>query len=134
MSEQLPAITGGFGESPTLAYPDNDAPAGLHYEILQAGDGAVVKAGDKIVVNYHGQIWGGDVFDSSYRRGSTITFPIGVGAVISGWDKTLVGQRIGTRLVISIPPKDGYGSQGMPMAGIGGSDTLVFVTDIVGVE
>ncbi|HEX8095415.1 FKBP-type peptidyl-prolyl cis-trans isomerase, partial [Jatrophihabitans sp.] len=53
------------------------------------------------------------------------------GAVIPGWDKTLVGQRLGSRVLLSIPPADGYGSQGQPDAGITGTDTLVFVVDLI---
>lgn len=79
-------------------------------------------------------MWNGEVFDNSYDRGTTISFPIGVGMVIAGWEKTLVGQQIGTRLLVSIPSDLGYGDQGVPQAGIRGGDTLVFVVDVVGVE
>ncbi|MGO1715626.1 MAG: FKBP-type peptidyl-prolyl cis-trans isomerase, partial [Ancrocorticia populi] len=84
--------------------------------------------------NYHGQIWGGNVFVSSFQRGTPATFPIGVGAVIAGWDQGIVGKNVGSRLLISIPPEKGYGPNGQPAAGIGGTDTLVFVVDLVGVR
>jgi len=54
--------------------------------------------------------------------------------VIGGWDDGLVGKAIGSRVLLSIPPEHGYGPRGVPQAGIGGQDTLVFVVDIVGVE
>jgi len=57
-----------------------------------------------------------------------------VGMVIAGWDQSLVGQKIGTRLLVSIPSALGYGDRGVPQAGIRGGDTLVFVVDVVGVE
>jgi len=131
---QLPGVTGGFGEEPTLTFPADTAPEGLQVSILEHGDGRDVQAGESIVVNYHGQIWGGGVFDSSFRRGAPIAFPIGVQQVIGGWDKGLVGQAIGSRVLLSIPPEHGYGSRGVPQAGIGGTDTLVFVVDIIGVQ
>ncbi|MGC5628631.1 FKBP-type peptidyl-prolyl cis-trans isomerase [Georgenia sp. Z1344] len=134
MSEQLPTATGSFGESPTLTFPTPTAPEGLQVEVLSPGDGEVVEAGDTIVVNYHGQVWGGGVFDSSYPRGETISFPIGMGVVIGGWDEGLPGKTVGSRVLLSIPPEHGYGERGVPQAGIGGGDTLVFVIDIVGVE
>ena len=59
-------------------------------------------------------------------------FPIGVAKVITGWDKTLVGQHVGSEVVLEIPPKDGYGKAGSSQADIKGTDTLYFVVDIVG--
>ena len=131
---ELPSASGSFGDKPTLAFPASPAPPELAVKVLAPGDGALVEAGDSIVVNYLGQTWGGHVFDNSYDRGSTISFPIGVGAVIGGWDAGLVGQAIGSRVLLSIPPHEGYGPRGVPQAGIRGTDTLVFVVDVVGVE
>ncbi len=101
-------------------------------QVLVQGDGETVSVGDSIEVNYFGQVWTGRMFDNSYDRGSSISFPIGVGAVIGGWDDGLVGQQVGSRVLLSIPPHLGYGPGGMPAAGIRGADTLVFVVDILG--
>ena len=131
---ELPSASGSFGDKPTLTFPAGPAPAELDVSVLAPGDGPLVEAGETIVVNYLGQTWGGHVFDNSYDRGSTIAFPIGVGAVIGGWDAGLVGQAIGSRVLLSIPPHEGYGPRGVPQAGIRGTDTLVFVVDVVGVE
>ncbi len=90
-----------------------------------------VKAGDLLVANYLGQIWRGKVFDNSYDRHSATGFAIGIGKVIKGWDTSLVGMRAGTRALLVIPPDLGYGAQGNPQAGIKGTDTLVFVVDVV---
>lgn len=128
---QMPTATGGFGDVPEITFPTETAPKGLHAVELISGEGHMVQRGDTIKVNYHGQIWGGDVFDSSYFRGSPIDFAIGVGQVIAGWDQTLVGKNVGSRVLISIPPEKGYGARGVPQAGIGGDDTLVFVVDIL---
>ena len=81
-----------------------------------------------------GQAWQGGIFDTSYDRGATTSFPIGVGMVIAGWDQGLVGQQVGSRVLLSIPSHLGYGDRGVPQAGIKGGDTLVFVVDIVGVS
>jgi len=131
-STPLPIASGAFGDKPVLTFPDASASADLAVEVLTRGDGEVVQAGDDIEVNYFGQVWGGRVFDTSYDRGQSISFPIGVGAVISGWDDGLVGATVGSRMLLSIPPHLGYGERGMPRAGIGGTDTLVFVVDILG--
>ncbi|MDM7830725.1 FKBP-type peptidyl-prolyl cis-trans isomerase [Cellulomonas edaphi] len=132
MSAALPEISGSYGQKPTLAFPA-DAPSGeLEVVVLSRGDGDLVEAGDNIEVHYLGQSWNGGVFDNSYDRGESISFPIGVGAVIAGWDEGLVGQQVGSRVLLSIPSHLGYGDRGVPQAGIRGGDTLVFVVDIVG--
>lgn len=130
----LPLASGSFGEKPELTFPASAAPAELEVVVLSAGDGDVVEVGDDLEVHYLGQTWGGHVFDNSYDRGASINFPIGIGAVIGGWDQGLVGQQIGSRVLLSIPPAQGYGVRGMPAAAIKGTDTLVFVVDIVGVK
>ncbi|MCK9794902.1 FKBP-type peptidyl-prolyl cis-trans isomerase [Isoptericola sp. 4D.3] len=130
----LPTATGSFGDKPEITFPEGDAPAGLQVQVLEEGTGPVVDAGRTIVVNYLGQTWGGGVFDNSYDRGQTIDFPIGVGAVIGGWDKGLVGRNVGDRVLLSIPSEHGYGQRGVPQAGIPGGATLVFVVDVVGVR
>lgn len=132
MTAALPSATGGFGDKPTLSFPDTPAPRELGVHVIEPGQGEVVEAGDEIEVHYFGQVWGGRVFDTSYDRGATVSFPIGVGAVIGGWDEGLVGATVGSRMLLSIPPHLGYGERGMPQAGIGGTDTLVFVVDVVG--
>ena len=133
MTAQLPDATGSFGQKPTLTFPDSGAPGELEVLVLSRGEGDLVEAGDDLVVHYLGQTWAGHVFDNSYDRGESISFPIGVGAVIGGWDEALVGQQIGSRVLLSIPPHLGYGDRGVPGAGIKSGATLVFVVDIVGV-
>jgi FKBP-type peptidyl-prolyl cis-trans isomerase len=98
---------------------------------LVKGDGAKVEKGQTIVVDYLGQVFDGKKpFDESFSKEPT-SFQIGVGAVVPGWDKTLVGQNVGSRVVLAIPPEDGYGKKGNPQAGIKGDDTLYFVVDIL---
>jgi peptidylprolyl isomerase len=128
----LPSASGTFGDKPVLTFPEDAAPQELAVVVLEQGTGEEVQAGQSIDVNYYGQVWNGAMFDNSYDRGSSIQFPIGVGAVIAGWDDALVGKQIGSRVLVSIPPHLGYGERGMPAAGIRGTDTLVFVVDILG--
>ena len=88
-----------------------------------------------ITCHYYGAVFGSDVdFDNSFDRGGALSFQIGVGMVIPGWDEGLVGKRVGDRVLLSIPSELGYGERGVPQAGIPGGATLVFVTDILGVN
>jgi peptidylprolyl isomerase len=99
---------------------------------LIKGEGAVVEKGQTIAVDYLGQVYEGKKpFDESYSK-EPATFPIGVGQVVTGWDKALVGKTVGSRVILSIPPADGYGEEGNKDAGIKGTDTLFFVVDILG--
>ena len=134
MAAALPEVSGAPGTKPTLTFPDAQPSGELEVVVLSRGDGALVEAGQDIEVHYLGQSWLGGVFDNSFDRGSAISFPIGVGAVIAGWDEGLVGQQVGSRVLLSIPSHLAYGDRGVPQAGIKGGDTLVFVVDIVGVS
>ena len=99
---------------------------------LVKGNGARIEAGDQVSVRYTGVNWSnGEKFDASWDRGSDpISFPIGVGQVIPGWDEGVTGMRAGGRRLLIIPPDLGYGAQGQPPA-IPGNETLVFVVDAV---
>ena len=128
---QLPTASGKFGEKPTLAFPQGNPVPSLQRVILSEGTGPKTVAGDWLVTNYLGQVWGGKVFDNSYDRGATSVFQIGKQKVVPGWDTALVGVPVGSRVLLSLPPADGYGAAGNQSAGIKGTDTLVFVVDIV---
>lgn len=131
-SPGLPTVSGPLDEKPTIAIPDTDPPAELVVEVLQAGSGATVQAGDLMAAHYVGQLWrDGSQFDASWDRGQPATFPVGVGSLIAGWDEGLVGQTYGSRLLLVVPPEKGYGPTGNPNAGITGDDTLVFVVDLI---
>jgi peptidylprolyl isomerase len=100
---------------------------------LYDGTGPVVKKGQTIFARYLGEVYGGKKpFDENFSGDSPATFQIGAGRVIPGWDKTLVGQHVGSEVVLAIPPKEGYGKKGNSQAKIKGTDTLYFVVDIVG--
>jgi len=125
-------IPGAAGKAPTITIPKTAAPTTLQVKTLIKGTGPVVKKGQLVVVQYTGVIWRtGKVFDSSWSRSTPFSTPIGEGQVIPGWDTGLVGQTVGSRVLLVIPPKDGYGSAGSSQPGIKGTDTLVFVVDIL---
>jgi peptidylprolyl isomerase len=128
-----PKIVEDKGVPSSLDFTDTPEPAPrLRIASLVQGDGATVEKGQTIVVNYLGQVYEGEApFDSSYARGEPTSFQIGVGAVVKGWDQSLVGRAVGSRLMLSIPPDLGYGKEGNKDAGIKGTDTLYFVVDIL---
>jgi len=131
-ADQLPTVTGAFGTKPSMTFPANDPVSSLQRVVLSEGTGPVVAEGDWLVVNYLGQIWGGDVFDNSFDKGQTLAFQAGPdGQVVSGWKIGMIGVPVGSRIMLTLPPADGYGSAGSSGAGISGTDTLVFIVDIV---
>jgi peptidylprolyl isomerase len=127
----FPTVSGGLGEEPTLTFPAGEPADSLQVGVLSPGDGRRVEGGDLVVLDYLGQVWGGEVFDSSFDRGTPMALPIGVGEVIPGWDVGLVGQAVGSRVLLTIPPGLGYGPGGNEAAGISGTDTMVFVVDLL---
>jgi peptidylprolyl isomerase len=136
----LPTVSAG--KSPTIKVPAADPPKDLKKVLLQQGGGEKLEDGQTVVVQYVGVIWkGGKQFDSSWKKGRhpfaarlVVTDPdTGTQGIIEGWVKGLVGERVGSRILLVVPPKLGYGASGNEDAGISGTDTLVFVIDILGV-
>jgi peptidylprolyl isomerase len=132
----LPTVTAGAaGTAPSIKMPSGNPPTGLTTKVLIKGTGPTVAAGDTVVVQYAGAIWrNGYQFDSSWKRSQPFGFTVGASPsqVIPGWDQGLTGQTVGSRVMLVIPPADGYGKTGSPQAHIKGTDTLVFVVDILG--
>ena len=129
----LPTVTATSGKAPTVTIPSATPPKDLQVKTLIKGTGPKVAKGQYIVVQYTGLDWRTKkVFDSSWSRSAPTAFNIGVGQVIKGWDTGIVGQTVGSRVMLVIPPADGYGKTGSSAAGITGTDTIVFVVDILG--
>jgi peptidylprolyl isomerase len=127
----LPTVKLSASGKPTITVPAAKAPSTLVVQPLLVGTGEKVGKGQDITVNYTGVVWpGGTQFDSSWDTGRAATFRIGAGQVIAGWDEGLVGQPIGSQILLVIPPDKGYGAEGSPPK-IKGTDTLVFVVDIL---
>ncbi|MFJ8741382.1 FKBP-type peptidyl-prolyl cis-trans isomerase [Embleya sp. NPDC127516] len=102
----------------------------MDVRVLALGSGAEVKAGQRVEVRYTGFYYAdGVVFDSTWTSGSTSSFAIGVGQLIQGWDEGLVGQRVGSRVQLVIPPGKAYGAA--PPGDIRPNATLVFVVDLL---
>ncbi|MBQ1049576.1 FKBP-type peptidyl-prolyl cis-trans isomerase [Micromonospora sp. C51] len=115
-----PTVTAGEGELTKLTVTP-----------LIEGTGPKVQAGQSITTNYVGVFYeSGEEFDSSWERGEPATFPIGVGQVIPGWDKGLVGVTVGSRVQLDIPAEDAYGDGG------GGrpAGPLRFVVDVLAAQ
>jgi peptidylprolyl isomerase len=107
-------------------------PGTLVSKVLVHGSGAALTAGQRLMVQYEGVDWNtGKVFDSSFARGQIASFVLGSGSVISGWNTGLAGAHVCDRVLLVLPASAAYGAKGVPAAGIGGGNTLVFVIDIV---
>jgi peptidylprolyl isomerase len=121
------------GAAPTVTIPSATPPKALQVKTLVKGTGAKVTKGQYMVVQYTGLNWRTKkVFDSSWSRKTPAGVSIGTGQVVKGWDNGLVGQTVGSRVLLVIPPALGYGKNGNSQAGIKGTDSLVFVVDILG--
>ena len=107
--------------------------SGLTYIVTKHGDGAQLKAGDEVIVNYTGMLTNGKKFDSSLDRGQPFSFPLGSGRVIKGWDEALQKLRIGDHATLVLPPAIAYGSRAMG-ADIPADSTLIFIIEVIGVK
>lgn len=100
---------GAFGESqPTVRVAT--LPSGLQYRILKQGDGPKPAAADAVVCNYRGTFINGTEFDSSYKRGQPLTFPLR--GVIRGWTEALQLMPVGSKWQVFIPSDLAYGPRG----------------------
>lgn len=127
----MPTVTFADDGAPTISMPDAPAPTEVRIENLRQGDGDVVNAGDQVIVQYTGALYdGGTVFDSSWERGAPAEFV--TNQVVDGFRQALEGQKVGSQVVVVIPPASGYGDQAQ--GEIPANSTLVFVVDILGVQ
>lgn len=91
------------------------------------------KARDTIQVHYRGTLASdGTEFDASYNRGDPLSFTVGQGMVIKGWDEGLLGMCPGDQRKLTIPPELGYGERAM--GPIPAGSTLIFETELVAIE
>lgn len=107
--------------------------SGLHYKILEKGNGAKAEKGKKVSVHYTGALDNGQVFDSSYKRNQPIEFSLGVGQVIEGWDEGIALLSVGDKARFVIPSHLGYGSRGAGGV-IPPNATLVFEVELKNVK
>jgi peptidylprolyl isomerase len=128
--EGLPTVTLAKSGKPKIKVPDTAAPTQLVVQPLIKGTGPVVEAGQTITVHYTGVLFhNGKKLDSSWDRKEPAAFAVGTKQVIPGWDEGLVGQTVGSQILLVVPPDKGYGEQGQN--DIPPNATLVFVFDIL---
>jgi peptidylprolyl isomerase len=105
--------------------------SGLKYLDVLIGAGTEAKAGDKVVVHYTGALKNGTIFDSSIGE-KPISFELGEGQVIKGWDEGIEGMQEGGKRKLIIPPQLGYGPRGS--GPIPPNATLYFDVELVKVQ
>ena len=121
-------------EKPAVSIPSTEPPTELVIDDLVEGDGTEATPGRNVMVHYVGVAWStGEQFDASYDRGSPLSFRLGVGQVISGWDTGVQGMRVGGRRQLVIPPHLAYGDRGAGGV-IKPGETLIFVVDLLEVS
>ena len=108
-------------------------PSGLRYQDVAEGDGAEARAGDTVAVHYSGWLTDGSPFDSSRDRGTPLTFQLGAGRVIAGWDEGVAGMKVGGSRKLIIPAQLGYGTRGAPPV-IPPNATLVFDVELLSIN
>ena len=105
--------------------------SGLQYEVLEATLGQKPKATDSVRVHYEGTLIDGTVFDSSYKRGESIAFPLN--GVIKGWTEGLQLMSVGSKYKFFIPYQLAYGERGAG-ASIPPYAALIFTVELLGIE
>ena len=105
--------------------------SGLQYEVLEPSLGQKPKATDTVRVHYEGTLIDGTVFDSSYKRGESISFPLN--GVIKGWTEGLQLMSIGSKYKFFIPYQLAYGERGAG-ASIPPYAALIFTVELLGIE
>ena len=128
----LPTVSYTADGRPGLSFTNAAAPTELRAETLIAGTGSTVEAGDTLLVHYPGVVWDTrKVFQSTWDQGAPVR--VALSSVVPGFATAVVGQRVGSQVLVTIPPDLGYGDSPPSGSGITATDTLVFVIDILGV-
>jgi peptidylprolyl isomerase len=97
----------------TEQYPNTTiSPSGILYEIRAESTGPKAATGNTVRMNYRGMFPDGRVFDSSDMHGTPLEFPVGLGAVIPGFEETALDMRLGEKRLVIIPPELAYGERG----------------------
>ena len=105
--------------------------SGLKYKILKQGTGNFPKKGQGVAVDYYGALKDGTPFDQSFERGQPITFPIGQGQVIPGWDEALMLLKEGTTAILFIPSNLAYADKVDPSGPIPPNADLLFYVELL---
>lgn len=105
-------------------------PSGLQYKVITEGSGAIPAATDTVETHYEGTLISGEIFDSSIKRGQTVSFP--VSGVIKGWQEALQLMSVGSKWEVYIPYNLAYGEAGSPPK-IGPFSALVFTVELINI-
>jgi FKBP-type peptidyl-prolyl cis-trans isomerase len=134
----FPTVVLAPSGQPGLTIPNTPAPTDLQIEVLKRGDGAVVKKNDIVVMNYTGVIWATQkAFSTNWDQvaNNFQAKPLDStdgGGVVPGLATALIGQTVGSQVIVVIPPKDGYPTNSLP-PGVTAGSTLIFVFDVLGI-
>jgi peptidylprolyl isomerase len=121
-------------EKPEIDFPEGEPPTELIIVDEVVGDGTEATSGRTVRAHYVGVAFSsGEEFDSSWSRGDPLSFKLGVGQVIAGWDQGIEGMLVGGRRKLTIPAHLAYGDRGAG-AVIKPGETLIFVVDLVDVR
>lgn len=127
----MPSVVTTPDGVPGVTIPSTEPPTELRVAPLIKGSGETVKTGDKVTMHYSGFVWSdGTKFDSSWDKGSPAQLEVSPGKLIDGFVNAVVGQTVGTQVLVVIPPEFGYGEAGSGT--IPPNSTLIFVIDILG--
>ena len=107
--------------------------SGLQYEDLLNGRGRQAAPGDDVTIHYTGRLQNGEVFDSSLDRDQPLTFTLGAGQVIAGWDEGIAGMKRGSVRRLIVPAELGYGAEGAGTL-IPPKATLIFEIELLAIE
>ncbi|PZE28848.1 hypothetical protein DEI92_08885 [Curtobacterium sp. MCBD17_034] len=128
----LPTVKDASSGEPTITIPKTAAPAKTTTEVIKLGSGDTVAKGDTVLVQYKGEVYAtGKVFDSTWKRGQPASFTVQDGQLIAGFVTGLVGQKVGSQVMIAIPAADAYGANPPEGSNIPKNAPLVFVVDIL---
>jgi peptidylprolyl isomerase len=128
----LPTVKDASNGEPTITIPKAAAPTTTTTEVIKLGSGATVAKGDTVLVQYTGEVYAtGKVFDSSWKTGQPASFTVQDGQLIPGFVTGLVGQKVGSQVMIAIPAADAYGANPPEGSNIPKNAPLVFVVDIL---
>ncbi|MDJ1113054.1 FKBP-type peptidyl-prolyl cis-trans isomerase [Microbacterium dauci] len=128
--EGAPEVTLADDGAPSITIPEGDAPTETEVSVLKQGDGYEIQKGDYALIQYTGVRWSnGETFDTTWEDGAPIAYP--TTQYVPGFQKALEGQKVGSQVLVVIPPADGYGEGEINEEDLKG-DTIVFVVDILG--
>jgi FKBP-type peptidyl-prolyl cis-trans isomerase len=137
------APTSDLGANPTVnpnteTIPTNNtAPSTAPSSGSSSPAGTIAKTGDTVSMNYTGRLTNGTVFDSNvdpkFNHVQPFTFTLGAGQVIPGWDKGIVGMKVGEKKTLTIPPEDAYGASGAGGV-IPPNATLIFEVELLSIK